>query len=167
MNGNSLALQGGTLSGSGSILGNVANTGGTVGPGNSPGVLHLAGNYTQTANGILDIQLGGYTQGTQYDLFAVTGGANLDGTLNIDLVNGFSPVIGDQFDFLTRGFGTGTFGFLTSSSPGLTYDVTYGAQDVFLTIRSAAQTDVPEPGSVGLLGAGAAGVFICLRRRRK
>src|SRR5262249_19692738 len=43
-------IQGGTLAGSGTINGNVINSG-QVNPGSSPGILTINGNYTQTASG--------------------------------------------------------------------------------------------------------------------
>ena len=48
---------GGLLGGSGNISGNVTDNGGTTSPGNSPGILHVAGNYVE--NGTLIIQIGG------------------------------------------------------------------------------------------------------------
>src|SRR5205814_165215 len=46
-----------TLAGTGTITGNVSNSG-TVAPGNSPGVLTITGNYTQTTGGTLVIEIG-------------------------------------------------------------------------------------------------------------
>ncbi|MCA0185072.1 MAG: hypothetical protein LCH90_03590, partial [Proteobacteria bacterium] len=47
---------GGTLKGNGLITGNIVNNGGTVLPGNSPGTLHVNGNYSQTG-GLLVIEI--------------------------------------------------------------------------------------------------------------
>jgi hypothetical protein len=43
-----------------------------VGPGLSPGILTVTGNYPQTGSGALTIELGGTTVGTQYDRLAAS-----------------------------------------------------------------------------------------------
>src|SRR5204863_300485 len=49
---------GATLKGTGSFTGNVGNAG-TVSPGNSPGIVTINGNYTQSSPGILNIEIAG------------------------------------------------------------------------------------------------------------
>ena len=63
-----MEIQGGTLTGSGTIDGDLINGGG-VSPGGDgvPGVLTVAGNYTQTTLGVLNIDLGGVEAGSEYD----------------------------------------------------------------------------------------------------
>jgi len=102
-------LQGGALNGTGSISGDVANSGGSVAPGLSAGMLSITGDYTQTAGGSLDVEIGGFTPGTEHDLLAVTGDAALAGTVSITLINGFVPVVGDSFVVLTATNVTGGF----------------------------------------------------------
>jgi hypothetical protein len=104
-----VAIQGGALSGPGTIQGNLTNAG-LIRPGDGgTGVLTIQGNYTQTAAGELDVNLGGTTAGTQYDQLAVTGAATLDGILAVKLVNGFSPSLGASFQVLVFGSRTGDF----------------------------------------------------------
>ena len=104
-----LNFYGGTLEGVGSINGDVANIGGTVSPGSSPGTLHIAGNYTQGLAGTLNIELGGYISGTQYDLLDVTGLVTLSGTLNVSLINSFKPVTGADFRIINFSTRSGDF----------------------------------------------------------
>ena len=53
----------GLVQGTGTIqAGNLINTG-TVHPGDSPGILTVAGNYSQMSSGHLDIQIGGAKPG--------------------------------------------------------------------------------------------------------
>jgi hypothetical protein len=108
--GGTVNLLGGTLSGSGTINGNVVNAA-QVNPGGigAVGLLTINGNYTQTASGILNIDIGGYGAGTGYDQLAVSGSVTLDGTLNVGLINGFTPLSGDQFQIVTSGSLSGTF----------------------------------------------------------
>jgi hypothetical protein len=87
-------IQAGSLSGTGTIIGNVQNAG-QLNPGLSPGVFTIDGNYTQAALGTLNVELNGTAAGTGYDQLIVNGDVMLDGTLNATL--GFSFVEGDTF----------------------------------------------------------------------
>jgi hypothetical protein len=111
-------LQGGSLSGTGTINGNVINSG-VVSPGGdgAAGVLTINGNYTQTDTGVLRIDLGGTTVGTQYDQLHVSGSATLRGTLDVHLINNFSPVLGNTFQILT--FASHSGDFTTKNFPAL------------------------------------------------
>jgi len=104
-----LTLNTGTLGGIGTITGNVVNNGGTLNVGSSPGTLTVAGNLTLAAGSTLNIELGGTTQGTNYDLLQVTGTASLNGTLNVSLFGGFTGAAGDLFDVMTYASRTGDF----------------------------------------------------------
>ena len=89
-------IQGGVLGGSGLITGSITNAG-EVSPGSSAGNLDIVGNYTQTADGVLNIEIGGPTAGTEFDLLDVTGVVNLDGTLTVSLIGGFTPTASDSY----------------------------------------------------------------------
>ena len=100
-----ILLNGGALVGRGTIEGNVVNSG-TVSPGLAPGAagtLRVTGDYTQDVSGRLKIEIGGAAPGSQFDqLFLGTGAltkkATLGGTLDVQLVNGFSPAASDSFE---------------------------------------------------------------------
>ncbi|RXJ51456.1 T9SS type A sorting domain-containing protein [Gelidibacter gilvus] len=89
---------------------NFANDG-ILSPGNTSkatGTYNLNGmftNYTQTATGSLNIELGGTVAGDSYDQVIVKRSATLGGTLNVTLINGFQPAIGDVFTVLHQGNG--------------------------------------------------------------
>jgi len=74
--------------------------GGSISPGLSPGRLVLEGDYEQTANGRLKIEVGGPDAGVSHDQFVVHGDATFDGTLELRFINGFAPKEGDIFNFL-------------------------------------------------------------------
>ncbi|MBX3663399.1 MAG: filamentous hemagglutinin N-terminal domain-containing protein [Burkholderiales bacterium] len=103
-----LTLTTGTLGGTGTVTGNVIHNG-TLNVGSSPGTLTIAGDLTLGAGSTLNIELGGTTQGVNYDLLQVTGTANLNGTLNVSLFGGFTGTNGDLFDFMTYASRTGDF----------------------------------------------------------
>ncbi len=105
-----LSFQGGLLSGTGLITGDVSNSGGVVTPGFSPGTINIqAGTYTQGVAGAYAVELGGLTPGTQFDQVNVTGRASLNGTLNASLINGFVPILGNSFVILNHGSRGGSF----------------------------------------------------------
>ena len=126
---------GGTLGGTGMIQGNVTN-GGTVGPGNSAGTLHLGGSYTQTSGGTLEIELATLAN---YDELTIAGGANLTGTLAVSLIDNFVPQVGDVFEIVTAAdlggstFATTTLPMLTG---GLYWNVYYSANAVTLAVTA-------------------------------
>jgi hypothetical protein len=135
-----LVLAGGALTGEGSITGNVNNTGGTVTPGASPGILTISGNYTQGPSGVLDMEIGGTTAGTQYDQLLVTGNASLGGTLNATLINAFVPAATDAFT-LIQASGTVSGTFATTNLPaGVTLSPTYLPSTFALVPPVAAAT---------------------------
>ena len=119
-------IAGGALTGTGTIVGNVNNSGGTVLPGASPGVLTINGNYVQGPGGALAIDIGGTTAGTQYDQLIVSGNASLGGTLSTALIGGFVPPPGSTYTFIQAAGGvTGTFS--TINQPlGALFDTFYG-----------------------------------------
>ncbi len=101
----SVALTGGTLNGTGSVSGSVMNTGGTVMPGDPPGILIFDNDYTQGTGGALDTMLGGTAPGTQYSQLLVDQQATLAGALDLTLVSGFHLATGQTFDILGTGDG--------------------------------------------------------------
>ena len=101
-------IQGGTLQGSGDITGNLRNAS-QVNPGTSPGSLDVSGDYSQTADGILNIEIGGTTPITQFDQINIVGSASLNGTLNVSLIDPFVPNVADAFQIMTFGSHTGDF----------------------------------------------------------
>ena len=97
----------GNVSGDGTLTGDVFN-GGSISPlaqGDPTGILTLDGDYEQLVEGTLVIELAGLVPGAQYDRLVVTGAAELAGTLDLRLLDGFVPTIGDQFTILTADAG--------------------------------------------------------------
>jgi len=76
------------------LVSNYTNDG-IFAPGLSPGTLSVQGDYNSTGNSVLDIELDGLTQGTAYDVLAITGNADFVGDLQITL--NFDADINDEF----------------------------------------------------------------------
>jgi hypothetical protein len=70
------------------------------------GTISIQGNYTQTAGAALDIDI---ASPTVYGTLAVSGTMTLAGTLNVALLNGFTPALGASFSILSFGARSGDF----------------------------------------------------------
>jgi autotransporter-associated beta strand protein len=139
---------GGTLQGSGSIAGQVAvASGGTLAPGNSPGAISLGSLVLNPGSQTL-IELSGTTRGSLYDAVLVSGNASLDGTLNVSLLNGFTPTAGNSFDIFDWSTESGSFASLNLPllASGLNWDTTQLYSSGVLSILA-----VPEPSTSWLL----------------
>ncbi len=103
-------VRAGVLEGNGYVAGNLVNGGEVrVGGAGAAGALYIAGNYTQTAAGVLAMELGGPGLGTGYDYLYVTGAATLGGTLRLATLGGFVPAPDNYFVLLTCGSVQGNF----------------------------------------------------------
>ncbi|MCH2119012.1 MAG: hypothetical protein MK161_15075 [Pirellulales bacterium] len=107
--GGTINCQAGTCSGSGTIGGDLNNSGGAVSPGNSAGILTIDGDYNQGAGGTLAIEIAGTSPGDEYDRLVVNGQANLAGTLAVTLLDSFTPLDGHTFDILDFNSVSGDF----------------------------------------------------------
>ncbi len=96
-------IMGGTLSGTGVVIGNVVNAGQLLpgGPAKA-GMLVIKGDYTEL--GTLVIDIGGTAAGVQHDRLVVQGTAILTGgSLSVGLIDGFvpDPNVPDTFGILS------------------------------------------------------------------
>ena len=137
---------GATLGGSGTIAGNVTNNGGIVAPGNSPGTLQITGNYTQNAQGTLKIEL---ESPEKFDRLAVTGNMALGGTLEISLINGFTPTTDQTFDILSWGSLAGAFSsVILPSVDGLAWDTSQLSMGMLSVAATGLPGDYNQDGTV-------------------
>ncbi|RJP41446.1 MAG: hypothetical protein C4547_01715 [Phycisphaerales bacterium] len=130
---NPLTVANGRIEGSRVKMARLKLSGGTVAPGLSPGVLTLEGDYEQESGGTLEIELAGRQQGTEYDHLIVTGAAMLDGTLDIRLIDGFEPQVGDTFQIMTFASNVGEFAEVITPC-GFDFIVHYNPDDVTLEV---------------------------------
>ena len=129
----------GLIAGTGTIdaIGIAFTNDGTIAPGSGGGTeigtLMLLGNYHQGASGVLEMSFDGTAVG-QYDVFAVSGTAFLNGTLSMSALNGFVPLAGDSFNLITYGRRSGSFASLFAPS-GFTVAPAYKAIDATFTLH--------------------------------
>ena len=128
-----LSINGGSLGGAGTVTGNVSNAA-AVSPGASAGTLVITGNYTQTATGVLNIEIGA----ASYDVLQVGGAATLAGTLNITRLSGYVPPAGSSFPVLTYASRSGSFTTTNGldTGGGLMFQPTFGATAFSLDVGS-------------------------------
>ena len=176
-------FNGAVLGGSGTIGGSVvAQAGTTVAPGAaaqlSTARLTLNGTLTLQNNSLLAIKLGGATGGSGYDQVFAANGFTLGGNLQVSLVNGFTPTLGQNFTILDNN-GAGVNSGVFANAPGNVYTTAGGLQFGINYVSNADAgilpndvsliylgTVVPEPGTWALLAAGTGVLGLSLRRRR-
>ncbi len=81
------------------------------------GTLNVAGTYTETER-YPEYRTGGLTPGTQFGQLSVTGSATPGGTLNINLIDGYTPSAGNSYQIIP--FGSRTTGSDFATENGLT-----------------------------------------------
>jgi hypothetical protein len=156
----------GTISGIGKIIGNVTNDG-TVVPGdatNAPGELMLIGDYIQNNDGYLVEGIDSASNG----LLSITGDATLGGTLDINLLGGFTPTNGETFELIGfSGTETGAFSGI-SAADRADWTVLYqaGQVDLEFTGNAAPTSNTPEPNFAWLYPVLALALVLGWRRKR-
>ncbi len=133
----SVTLNGGTLTGSGFIQGDLTNNAGYISPGHSAGVIGVLGGFSQGANGTLIIDKGG-SSALQLDQLQVSGTAKLGGKLDVKLIDGYTPDPADTSSPLGYGSVSGSFTSISSNA-----HVTVTANGVLTSINP----NVPGPKS--------------------
>ncbi|MBE3100271.1 MAG: PEP-CTERM sorting domain-containing protein [Planctomycetes bacterium] len=152
----------GSLSGEFNIggTGTVYNEG-DLRPGHSPAEVSFEGDLVLGGAARLVAELGGAAPGTGYDVVNVGGNLTLGGTLDVELLYGYSPSYGTTFDLLDWGALAGQFDAvdLPALGGGLGWDTSglYSSGTIGV---------VPEPATLALLMAGGA-VAAGFRFRRR
>lgn len=108
---------------------------GAVAPGNSVDTITINGDYEQTTDGLLEIEVGGTIPGSQHDVLVVNGNASLAGRLDLPILPGYTPIAGHSINFLQSPTVSGSFDFI--SVPDLP-DVGVAVQVVNLPVGVAA-----------------------------
>ncbi len=93
-----------------------------------------AWNFTQTATGVLNLDIAGTTPGSGFDQFNVGGASTLDGTLNVRFLNGYVPPLGATFPVLSYLVNKGSFARLTGA--GRYFTPSYNATGLVLRTSS-------------------------------
>ncbi|GEM_PF-4461221 len=162
-------IAGGEFGGSGSVLGDITFTGGSIVPGD----MSINGDLELSANVRMVFELRGTAQGTEYGFLSAAGSValNLDGViLEVSLGDGFVPLSTDTFTILVSNETLdGTFANVADGGilevNGGSFTVTYLGLDSVVLSDFAA---VPEPSIVFLLAVAAVTLLArCFRQHRE
>lgn len=138
-------LNGGTITGAGT-LGSGANSveleGGVLAPGNPYGAITIAGQSGLNChnNGSINFAIGG---ANQFNQLIIQSAADLGGTVNVILTNGYTPPVGAQFQIIA---GTNNIygAFQTNNlPPGIA--LTYTNTGVYLTMVGLTPVQIQSP----------------------
>jgi hypothetical protein len=76
----------------------------------------------------------------------------LDGVLTLDLINGYTPDVGDSFTVITYEIRSGTFDSIVCSDPSVSLTASYSSTALTLLVTAVdSVTAVPEPSTIALL----------------
>jgi len=98
------------------------------------GILAANGGYISGSNALLNCAIGGTTPGTGFARLQVGGTVNLNGSLSVDLINGFLPATNDSFAVLTAGTRTGAFANFFYPSNEVTMQLSNTANSVIVRV---------------------------------
>ena len=140
------------LGGTGPINnGDIDYLGGGISPGESPGIITMNDTLSPTVITPMDMELagtGGAGAATGHDQIVFTAGGNdiNNLNLNISLIDGFIPTVGDQFILFTGTY-SGTFNEKNLPGDTSSWTVHYNANDITLELVSVLQ-------NIGNIGIG-------------
>ena len=152
---------GAILSGTGTIIGDVLVGGGrfiragTLAPGASPGKMTIDGSVLIDEFGILSLELAGTTEGL-FDQLVVTGSLVVLGTIEVTLLNDFTPQVGDTFNLFNVG-GTLDLSQTSFVLPNGLFLVSLGTGEFQVSV-------VPEANTFCLTACGSLLLMIAARR---
>jgi len=145
-----ITLNGGLLGGQGTVGNIIAESGGVISPGASPGAL---GGYKATWNHatILRMELNGSAPGSEYDQYAANAKPDLGGA-KLELSTGFDPAPGAEFMIIRNVSGEavdGTFAGIPQdgyvSAPGAkVFRINYAGGDGDDVTLTRVETTAPE-----------------------
>ena len=102
-------------------------------PGDSAALVQFAGDVAFGDSNTLLMEVGGLQAGTQHDKLEIAGNVTLGGELRVELIDGFSPVEGNQFTLMTYNSRNNTV-FDRVDFPSAAWSITYGDQALLVSI---------------------------------
>ncbi len=96
----------------------------------------IRGDYSQTGTGIFGVEVGGLVPAAEHDVLTITGTARLGGELEVELIDGFLPEIGDEVIVMLAASVINVFDTVTAFDGGdlfgIDISVLYSATDVMV-----------------------------------
>lgn len=133
----------GVLGGTGKITGSLINNG-LLEPGSTFGQILVSGDYTQESDATLNIEIGGYTPASEYDVLGISGNATISGKLDIGFTDGFQPVSGSRFTLVNAAYISGEFTEIIAPDIGAdkAIDIEVTENDVVLSVIQIVDIDI-------------------------
>lgn len=162
--GNATILDGGTLMGAGIIGGQVTvQSGGTLSPGNSTGILTINNDLSLDAGSTTVMEIGGTDTG-EFDSVVGIQSLKFGGTLVVVLTDDFQPMVDDVFhlfDFETReGMSEFDAYDFAALSGGKSWDTSLLYSDGIISV-------IPEPSTYAVMAGVLVLLVVMLKRRRQ
>lgn len=108
--------------------GNAINNAGTITMAGSVGPATISGwAFSQSSTGVLNLRIASLSG---FDSLQLDFAATFEGTLNVSLLNGYLPNVGDGFPLLAYSAGSGQFA--TVHAPGFVFNVNYNQNNFSL-----------------------------------
>ena len=123
----------------------------------APFCADIEGNLVLPATSTTKIEIGGTatnctnvdSTNTDFDRISVAGDLTLaGGALEVELINGYSPVAGDRFDIFDWGTQSGTFAVVDTSAAQLTTGLSWDVSSLYVSgelVVASDSTSVPYP----------------------
>ncbi len=146
------------VKGAGSTTGNVEYQA-SYHVGNSPDAVSVQNVLLDPTNTLI-LELGGTSPGSGYDQLDISGLATLNGTLDLELLDGYTPAIGDSYDILN---GPTTGRFAQINTPALPNGEQWNTSNLY---TNGTVSVTPEPSTLALFAAAAIGLAAYGWRRR-
>jgi len=171
-----IEIEGGVLSGTGEISGDVTVDGAIIDAGQSPGLLTFHGNLDLVGGTELRFEIGGTIAGSEHDQLDVLGIATIESStlFGLDYYGGYTAGAGDFFDLLVADE------IIAAPLTDLVFDFggiagLFWEMSVFtledsrqaLRLSASSMSVVPLPASVFLFGSALFGIFGFSRWRRR
>jgi T5SS/PEP-CTERM-associated repeat protein len=140
---------------------------GDLKPGNSPANVLFEGDVHFGSTASLGIEIGGLFAGSEHDRLTIHGDIWLNGSLDVSLINGYTPNFGDYFLVIQNRGTNPLHGQFTGLDQGSI--VWAGSQQFAIDYfggsgRDLVLTAVPEPSTMFLLGLVSARLLLTRRR---
>lgn len=125
----------------------------------SGGKLTVGSDFNASVDGTLEMDLGGYALGSEYDHLTVSGLSSLDGTLDLVFLDDFSPANGTSFDLFNWDGGI-TNAFASINTPSLSGGLEWDTSELYTT---GTLSVIPEPNVMTLFGVFGGGLWAVRR----
>lgn len=158
----------GSLSGHGAYAGTgKALLEGALNPGDSPGLVQFGGDVIFGDAHTLTMELAGLEPGVEHDQIKVAGGLTLGGTLEVALLDGYAPLLGDTFDIAIAAFIDGEFAelLLPTLADGLRWRTLQLSDALGRELYRLEVSAVPVPPAAWMLGSACVLILARVRRR--